>query len=870
MTSEFGNSAIYKRMGTAFAAMAITALLAACGGGSSSPPATTSPAAVITAQPTDQSAVVGSTATFTVAATNATGYQWQRSSNNGASFNDVANATVASHTTAVTTAADNGARYRVLVSGAGGSVTSSAASLQVTAAATAPSISMQPTNQTIAAGQNASFSVTTAGTALLYQWQRSTDGGIAFANEAGATAATLDMTGVAQARSGNLLRVVVSNTLGSVTSTAALLTVNAQAGNAPVFTTQPVSVSIVEGQNTQFSVAVTGTPAPTLEWQVSVNNGAWFGFGTTTPVYAVNGATVADNGRQYRVVAINSAGTTVSNVATLTVNAAASAPVFTTQPVNVAITSGQNTQFTVVASGSPTPNLQWQLSTNGGVNFSNITGATNAVFEVLNAGQANNGRQFRAVATNSAGTVNSNAATLTVNAAPAGGRIVFTRGFGIQASPSDILLVREDGTGEIALAATADDERFLGMTPGGRVVFSRVTSGGVSINSVNPDGTGAVLLVSTASPSDFPVFHGITPDGWVIYRRDTATTGRDLYAVKADGTGIGPVALANAVGNEDFATITASGKILYQVEAGPQQTDLYSINADGTGRVALAAAPDFREGWSGYQSAGQIVIVKCLLSFSICDYISVNENGGVATLLARDTFEGQYGVVGVTKTGRFILRGINVPNFQPGSQQDLYIDNTSTPLANSSDTEIYRGSTADGRVIYNRLVPVPNTSNFRNDLYIVNADGSNTIRLAIDAALVAVAPDGRIVYATLLNNDPIALSTVKADGTGAVELGSLANTVPFFQAMTANGRVVFSRETGSVSGLSLRAVNTDGTGETLLAVRSYFVANTPSGKVVMRDNDNGNTNISIVNPDGTGLIRVAATGNNEFFNFALP
>ncbi len=376
-------------------------------GGNDSPPA-----AAITAQPTDQSAVAGTPATFSVTATNATGYQWQRSSDGGLTFADVAGAP--SHTTAATTPSDSGAQYRVVVAGSANSVTSSAASLTVTTTAVAPSISVQPANQTITAGLDVSFSVTAAGTALTFQWQHSMDGGLTFTDEAGATAATLTLTAVAQLHNGHFLRVIVSNSLGSVTSTPALLTVNAATGNAPAFTTQPVSVSITKGQNTQFSVTVTGTPVPTLDWQVSVNNGVWFSFGTTTPIYAVNGATVGDSGRQYRVVATNSAGSATSNAATLTVSAAATAPVFTTQPASVTISAGQSTSFTVAASGTPTPTFQWQLSTDGGLNFSNITGATDAVFQVPNAAQANNGRQFRAVATNSAGPVNSTAAILTV------------------------------------------------------------------------------------------------------------------------------------------------------------------------------------------------------------------------------------------------------------------------------------------------------------------------------------------------------------------------------------------------------------------------------------------------------------------------
>ncbi len=96
---------------------------------------------------------------------------------------------------------------------------------------------------------------------------------------------------------------------------------------------------------------------------------------------------------------------------------AVTVPTFTTQPHSVTIAAGQNTQFTVAVSGSPTPALQWQLSMDGGVNWSNITGATGTVLNVVNAASANDGRQFRAVASNGAGVVNSSTAVLSVTAA---------------------------------------------------------------------------------------------------------------------------------------------------------------------------------------------------------------------------------------------------------------------------------------------------------------------------------------------------------------------------------------------------------------------------------------------------------------------
>ena len=543
--------------------------------------------------------------------------------------------------------------------------------------------------------------------------------------------------------------------------------------------------------------------------------------------------------------------------------------VITSQPLDRAVVVGSAASFTVVASSATA--YQWQRSTDGGTSFADVPSANAASYTTAVTVLADNNTRYRVVVSGAANSVTSSAALLTVNAAPAGGSIVFTRGFGIQFSPNDILLIREDGSGEISLAASADDEQFLGIAPGGRIVYQRRFTGGqTGFYSVNADGTGTVLLVSSVSATDFPLFNGITPSGWVIYYRNTATTGFDLYAVKADGTGTGPVTLSATAGRDGLAFITPSGKIVYQVELPSGNTDLYSVNPDGSGQVALATSTNHNERWTGIANGGQVVFSSCLVNFSICTYSTISENGGTATLLATDTFEGQYKVDGATKTGRLIFSGTSVPNFDPAAQVDLYIDSTSTPLANSPDTEIYMGSAADGRVLYHRLVRLPNT-NFRTDLYIVNADGTNTVLLASDAAFLAVAPDGRIIYNTIDSNGLYRVHAVNADGTGAITLGNSANTFQdFFRGMTANGRVIFSQENGSVSSLSLFAVNTDGTGQARLGVRSYFVANTPSGKVVLRNNDNGNTNLSIVNPDGTGPIPLANTGNNEFFNAWVP
>ena len=392
----------------------VLSLLSACGGGGGGGGGAAGASAAISSQPTDQSVVIGTTANFTVVATDATGYQWQSSTDGGTTFANVSGATATSCTTAATIQADDGTRYRVVVSGSSNSVTSSAVTLTVTAAPVLPSISVQPAGQTITEGQNASFSITAAGTSLSYQWQRSTDAGASFTDVAGETGATLTLTAVPLASDAHQFRVMVSNSAGSVTSNAATLSVT-PAQVSPAFSTQPASQSVVAPNAATFNVAVTGSPMPTLQWQLSTNAGGTFAdiAGATGSSYTTAATGAGDNGNQYRVIATNTAGTINSNAATLTVTVP-SIPSFTTQPTDVTVTEGQNAQFTVVVSGVPTPALQWQLSTDSGGAWNNINGATGTTLDLAGVALANNGRQFRAVATNGSGGIDSNAALLTV------------------------------------------------------------------------------------------------------------------------------------------------------------------------------------------------------------------------------------------------------------------------------------------------------------------------------------------------------------------------------------------------------------------------------------------------------------------------
>jgi DNA/RNA endonuclease G (NUC1) len=265
----------------------------------------TAGAPTITAQPSNQTTVVGGSATFSVTATgDATlTYQWSHGDD------DIAGATDATLTLTNVQAADVGA-YTVVVTNSLGSATSNSAQLIVTGLP--PSITTSPASETVSAGSTITFSVGVMGSpTLTYQWRKNT------APIAGATASTLTLTNVQSSDVANY-DVVVTNSVSSATSGAATLTVTPA---APTITSQPSSKAVNTGTNAGLSVGAVGTAPLTYQWRkggAPISDGGNV-TGTTSATLLFSGATPANAG-DYDVVVTNGLGFATSTIATLTVN----------------------------------------------------------------------------------------------------------------------------------------------------------------------------------------------------------------------------------------------------------------------------------------------------------------------------------------------------------------------------------------------------------------------------------------------------------------------------------------------------------------------------------------------------------------------
>ncbi len=324
----------------------------------------------VTTGPTSLSLCSGSSASFTVAGTSAVSYQWEFSTDGGATYNNVPAAAPYSGTTSATlnisatTVAMNNYRYRAVIIGAcAPNATSAAATLLVSSSVT---ITTNPVNQTVCEATTTSFTVAAAGSGLTYQWQVSTDGGANYTNVpaaapySGTTSPTLTITNIPPSLNTNRYRAIVSSGVCAPgISTGAILTVN----TFPVVTTHPQNVTICEGANATFNVtATTGVGTLSYQWQLSTNGGTTYSniAGATAASFAQTAIPVGQNGYRFRVVVTAGCGSVTSNAAILTVNAF---PVISFSPTAVVCKSDGSFSLTASPAG-------------GAFSGSGITGST--------------------------------------------------------------------------------------------------------------------------------------------------------------------------------------------------------------------------------------------------------------------------------------------------------------------------------------------------------------------------------------------------------------------------------------------------------------------------------------------------------------
>jgi alpha-tubulin suppressor-like RCC1 family protein len=282
------------------------------------------------------------------------------------------------------------------------------------AATKAPTVTQAPVGMTVEEGESASFEAKASGEPTpTVQWEISTSGGKTWGNLEGATTDRVTIASTRVSENGYEYRAVFTNSAGKVTSREATLLVR----KVPVVTQQPLNTTVEEGQSATFAAAASGSPAPTVQWEVSTNGGStWYQVsGGTADRLTIPEAKTSENGFLYRAAFTNVVGKATSETATLSVH---KAPAVTQQPLGTIAEEGNGASFEAAASGFPAPTVQWEVSTNGGSTWYQVSGGTADRLTIADVTVSDNGFRYRAVFQNVAGKAISNAATLTVENRP--------------------------------------------------------------------------------------------------------------------------------------------------------------------------------------------------------------------------------------------------------------------------------------------------------------------------------------------------------------------------------------------------------------------------------------------------------------------
>ena len=537
-------------------------------------------------QPASLQVNSGSLATFSaqVEGTAPVTYQWRK---DGV---DIPGATSALFSLPTVSTLDAGS-YELVATNIVASVSSAAAVLSVNEPV---SVTTQPVGLAVNPGATATLSVVATGTApLSYQWYRN---GVALV---GGTAATLSISPAQVADAGDY-KVTISNTVGTVASASALLSIN----EAVSFSSQPQGATVLTGTPAKLTVTVAGTAPFTYQW----SKGGVAIPGATAASYELVSAQESDSG-SYSVEVTNVVGAAVSASAVLTVNTPLS---ITTQPASLTINSGSSATLAVVAAGTAPITYQWRK---GG---EPIAGAVQASLALNPVADADAG-SYDVVLTNPAGSLTSEAAVLAVNLPVT----ILT-----QPAPSNVvsgntlsLSVSVSGTAPITYQWRRDGVAIAGATSANLEVNPVQTSDAGSYDVVVSNVVGpvtstaaAVTVLSpatiTAQPVSLTVTAGslatftVTAEGtgplsyqWAkdgIPVAGEVSTSFSITAAQAQDEGSYTVVVSNTTGpvTSAAATLTVLQPVTIRVHPLPELIAIsggsatFSVTAEGTGPLS--------------------------------------------------------------------------------------------------------------------------------------------------------------------------------------------------------------------------------------------------------------------------------------------
>ncbi len=406
-------------------------------------------------------------------------------------------------------------------------------------------------------GGNASFKITATGVAI-YQWQEKKAAGIFSdvvdgGNYNGAKSAQLNLSNVTQIMDGYQYRCVVSAGICSDTSTAALLTVSSLTA-----VNDPSPQIICEGKNTSFTVVPTGVKS--MEWEFSSDNGSTYNKVIADSIYKnisfptllINGATKNMDGYLFRAHVIGCLYDATSKGAALSV---LTSPSISKHPEDKEVCYGGQTFFLV--SSADADAYVWQVSTDGGKNYSDLKnagaydGVNSAELNIHGITMAMNGNIYRSVVKGNCDPVFSKSANLKVDTT-------------IVSASADRLTICVDQSATLTAVATPANATYQWKGGGSSAVISVSPQLGSTTYSV-------IATVNGCNSEAAPITISVSP-------KPQVNAGEDQLVCPGSEIILG----ANEISDQTFSWISVEDDFK-SAEANPstraQQKTVYVVNA---------------------------------------------------------------------------------------------------------------------------------------------------------------------------------------------------------------------------------------------------------------------------------------------------
>ena len=410
---------------------------------------------------------------------------------------------------------------------------------------------------------------------------------------------------------------------------------------------------------------------------------------------------------------------------------------------------------------------------------------------------------------------------------------------------NDIFVMNANGTG-IPTQLTADPsaDTFPTWSPdGSKIAFVSTRDGNSEIYVMNADGTSPVRLTNNTRVDDQPSW---SPDGSKISFTSNRSGVYSIYTIYANGTGTSGLLSAG-----QYPAWSPDGSKIAFMAPNTHYNDIYAINADGTGKTVLAHH-DYEDRYPAWSPDGsKIVFSSNRENFNNYELYAMDANGTNVTRLTNTPENDEVPFWGQVPTGGIsgYITDARSGSGIPGATVTVNPGNYSVAADGSGNYSLSGLVAGSGYTVTARALDhIP--------LVQHNVTITDGVLTPYDFPLSPL-PDTHTKILFASDRDGYEIIMMNSDGTGQARLTT--NSVRDYRPVLSNdgSKIVYEHDNdiyvmnANGTGTPIRLTNGNGT-----SANTSPTWSSDGSKIAFVSNRDGNSEIYMMNADGSGPVRL--------------